>query len=174
MVHTKSLLRTAIRICVDRALAEDLVQETMLKAWRAFEQYESGTNCKAWLFRIMLNLSSKRMQQQRRAPPIVSLDDQPEWKGPGTGPAPLGFTNSNVYAALQAIAEEYRVVLLLGVVEGFSCKEMAGMLAIPMGTVMSRLSRGRAALREQLLRLENQPAGSKIHILGETTGGLTQ
>src|SRR6266702_277409 len=75
MPHAARLLRTALRLTCDRGLAEDLVQEVLLRAWRSFHQFEAGTNCKAWLFRIMLNLLSRRQKQLRSNPHILFLDE---------------------------------------------------------------------------------------------------
>ena len=150
LVHAPALLRTAVRLTGSREAAEDLVQESLLRAWRSFEQFERGTNAKAWLFKIMLNLSNRQWSQMRNLPPTDSIDDVR--KQPATESQPLAHVH--VLAALDELSEEFRVVLVLAVVEGFTCKEIAKMLAIPMGTVMSRLGRARARLREQLQNID--------------------
>ena len=155
MVHSSGLLRTALRLSPDIAAAEDLVQETLLRAWKAFEQFEAGTNCKAWLFRIMLNLFGRARKGNRNNPPIASLDEQPEWNQLSV-PHEDPFKHADLKTALAALPEEHRVVLLLGVVEGFTCKEIATVLSIPIGTVMSRLSRARLGLRTKLSRRQGQ------------------
>ncbi len=146
--HTQALLRTAMRLTNDRGLAEDAVQETLLLAWRSFHQFDLHTNCKAWLFRIMLNLLSKRYRRLQRRPAEIPLDEENAVHSFATeGQALL---RSEILAALDSLSEEHRAVLLLAVVEGFTCKEIAGILNVPIGTVMSRLSRARMALRQFL------------------------
>lgn len=140
----ETLLRAARRITGERSAADDLVQETMLQAWRAFHQFEPGTNCKAWLFRIMINLWSKLRKKQRPHLQAVSLDEVL------AGRESQVQTNLEIRVALDALPEEQRVVLVLGVVEGFTCREIADMLALPIGTVMSRLARGRIKMRAAL------------------------
>jgi len=152
MPHTERLLRAALRITRDRSWAEDIVQETLLRAWRAFEQFERGTNCKAWLFRIMLNLLSERRKKIRAAPTMLSLGESE--RVVQLRIAPPQFTAAEVLSALDRLSEDHRVILILAVVEGFKCKEIAQMCALPIGTVMSRLSRARAELRKLLARPE--------------------
>jgi len=150
------LMRVAVRICGERASAEDLVQETFLRAWRSFEQFETGTNCRAWLFKIMLNLAGKKHLQMRRKPePVQFSPELPEPLNDNT-PCLEGsrFTREEIFSALDAMHQDHRCVLMLAVVEGFTCKEISAMLAIPIGTVMSRLSRARAALRNSLINAE--------------------
>jgi RNA polymerase sigma-70 factor (ECF subfamily) len=148
--HVESLLRAALNFERERARAEDLVQETMLRAWRAFDQFERGTNCKAWLFRIMLNLHSKRRKTSQAKAQEVSLESI-EAKAVVRLPVFRSRpTNLEVISALESLSAEHRTVLILAVVEGFTCKEIAKMCNLPIGTVMSRLSRARAALRESL------------------------
>jgi RNA polymerase sigma-70 factor, ECF subfamily len=149
IVHSSGLLRTALRLSPDTETAEDLVQETLLRAWKAFDQFEAGTNCKAWLFRIMLNLLGRERKSNRNNPPIASLDEQPEWNQLAV-PHEDPLKHADLRTALAALPEEHRVVLLLAVVEGFTCKEIAAVLSIPIGTVMSRLSRARLGLRTKL------------------------
>jgi len=144
MPHTRSLFRVARRLTQDRETAEDLVQETMLSAWRGFGQFQAGTNERAWLFRILINAANARGRKLRAAPVVpISAHDVPV---DATAP-----TAVEVAQALDGVPVEQREVLLLGVVEGFTCLEMAGILSIPIGTVMSRLSRARKALRDQLV-----------------------
>ena len=156
MCHVDALLRVALRMVGNRDSAEDLVQETYLLAWRSFSQFQRGTNCKAWLFRIMLNLSAKKQQQLRRRPQLISLgfDDSDSLHAPPSSKTAQRFTNHEVLAAVDALQQEHRSVLMLSVVEGFTCKEISNILAIPIGTVMSRLSRARAYLRNWLLSSE--------------------
>ena len=142
MPHVSSLLRVARRLSRGRASAEDLVQETMLKAWRARHQFREGTNARAWLFRIMFHQfysegRKVRAELQSIAPPAP---DQT------SGIAEIVDVN----LALEALTPDHRAVLLLAVVEGFTCQEISDILSIPIGTAMSRLSRARQAMRERL------------------------
>ena len=149
MPHTASLLRAAISITRDAAVAEDLVQETLLRAWRFFDRFDQGTNCKAWLFRIMLNLST-RVREKRTAESISSIPlDEAHAEDHAS-------TNGDflqqllIRRAFEALPHDQRTVLHLAIVDGFTCKEIAELLSLPMGTVMSRLSRGRVSLRDHL------------------------
>jgi RNA polymerase sigma-70 factor (ECF subfamily) len=147
MPQSRSLLRVARRLCADLAEAEDLVQETLLLAWRNFHQFRQGTNLRAWVFQILFNSFRARGRRQRIDPAVVSLDSTE------TVASAVDFSvvaSMDVSRALNALPEEQRSVLLLGVVEGFTCREMAAILSLPIGTVMSRLSRARHALRTQL------------------------
>lgn len=150
MPYTESLLRAALRIVRDRAAAEDMVQETLLRAWRAFDQFERGTNCKAWLFRIMLNVSNRNRRKDRTTPSMIPLEGREPPNVIHMHLRPPQLTSIEVLSALDSLSTEHRLVLILAVVEGFTCKEIAGICSLPIGTVMSRLSRGRATLRKTL------------------------
>lgn len=144
MPHARSLLRFALRLTRNPDAAEDLVQETLLSAWRAFHQLETGTNARAWLFRILVHAhygQHRRLQSRLQTVPLPAAV-------PLTGIAET--ERIEVTQALDRLRDEYRSVLLLAVVEGFTCREIAEILSIPMGTVMSRLSRAREAMREAL------------------------
>jgi RNA polymerase sigma-70 factor (ECF subfamily) len=144
MPHLAALLRVARRLTLNPTSAEDLVQETMLLAWRGFRSFQTGTNARAWLFRILFNA----------------------FHGEGRKRAPEGAASTFVNArqqdaveiseALEALPIEQRTVLLLCVVEGFTCREVAGILDLPIGTVMSRLSRARQDLRSSLAPLAKE------------------
>ena len=151
MAHTEALLRAALRITMERAAVEDMVQETLLRAWRAFDQFERGTNCKAWLFRIMLNVSNKNLRKAQARPVLVPLNGNESSTVIPMHARPPQLTAVEVLSALDALSTEHRLVLILAVVEGFTCKEIAGICSLPIGTVMSRLSRGRAELRKILV-----------------------
>jgi len=144
MPHTRSLLRVARRLVSDPATAEDLVQETMFLAWRGFHQFHRDTNIRAWLFRILFNAFHAQGRKLRSAPITVPLEAQE---------LP---TDSRVQAVaeisqvLDELGVEHKTVLLLGVVEGFTCREISDILSVPVGTVMSRLARAREALRNRL------------------------
>jgi RNA polymerase sigma-70 factor, ECF subfamily len=139
MPHTASLLRVARRLTLEFSSAEDLVQETMLSAWRSFHQFQPGTNERAWLFRILINAAHARGRKLRAQPVVEHSAHQPDF-----------VIGVEIAEAFDAISVEHREVLILAVVEGFTCEETAGILEVPIGTVMSRLSRGRLALRERL------------------------
>ncbi|MGB9069943.1 MAG: sigma-70 family RNA polymerase sigma factor [Candidatus Acidiferrales bacterium] len=155
--HSGSLLRVARRLASDPATAEDLVQETFYRAWRSFEQFQTGTNIRAWLFRILFNAFYAQRRQMSATPILVSLETPGVEPGP-TRPTAISFADAaEVSSALDALSSEHRTVLLLAVVEGFTCREMAQILDLPIGTVMSRLSRGRQAMRDRLA-----PAAPKV------------
>lgn len=139
MPHLAALLRVARRLTPEPASAEDLVQETMLLAWRGFRGFQSGTNGRAWLFRIMFNVFHGQSRRELRSPEFSSRDVRPMFQ-----------EAVEIAEALNALPLEQRTVLLLCVVEGFTCREAAGILDLPIGTVMSRLSRARQELRESL------------------------
>ena len=151
MPHSRSLLRVAKQLEVDVPAAEDLVQDTLLRAWRSFSQCRSGTNARAWLFRIMFNVFHEEGRRPRKRPSLVSRD----YSGSdASAQKSSGIAQSDVATLVKGLAElsdEHRAVLMLGVVEGFTCREIAEILAVPIGTVMSRLSRGRQALRARFL-----------------------
>ena len=148
LVHTDALLRMARRSLRCDGLAEDAVQETFLCAWRAFHRFQRHTNCKAWLFRILINgirRNGRRTVPVVGLPPGQSLDNLAAIR-----PHFASSVYSEAIAAINALPEERRIVFLLAEIEGFACKEISSMLAIPIGTVMSRLSRCRAELRSAL------------------------
>ena len=124
--------------------AEDLVQECLLLAWRSFHQLREGSNAKAWLFRILFNCWYAQGRKLRRIPALVPLTTDAGISTPRLDEA------VEVSRALDALQHEHRTALLLGVVEGLTCQEIAKILAVPVGTVMSRLSRARQAMRMRL------------------------
>ena len=162
-MHLRALLRAALRLARDAAVAEDLVQDAMLRAWRHFDRFQPGTNCKAWLFRIMLNCWTTRNQQIRREA-IQFFPEQYAENAAGERRPPTRFTADEIQNSIDLLNEEYRTVLLLFAVEGFSCKEIAEILTIPIGTVMSRLSRARALVKTDLARREARYMKAKARL----------
>jgi RNA polymerase sigma-70 factor, ECF subfamily len=154
MRYSRDLLRTARRLVGDSVSAEDLVQETLLAAWSGFSTFQSGSNLRAWLFRILMNRFYSRGRKSRTLPIIVPLTDIDS-----TPTSASGREFAKLDRAFDELGAEHREVLLLGVVEEFTCREMAEILNVPIGTVMSRLSRARSALRS---RLGVQP-GKKVY-----------
>lgn len=146
LVHAERLLAFAMKCCADPARAEDLVQETLLSAWANFHQFEIGTNCRAWLFKILVNLRNKDANRRRSSPESVRIDDERTEFG---APEKVSDTTA-IRVALDSLSAEHRDILRLGVLEGFSIEELSDQLSIPPGTVMSRLSRARARLRAML------------------------
>jgi RNA polymerase sigma-70 factor (ECF subfamily) len=143
MPESPRLLRFARRLTGDIPGAEDLVQETLLNAWRSFRQFRDGTSPRAWLYRILVNSFYEHGRKTRIAP--VSLDDRIP-----AGANSTAIERLEINQALDSLPLEYRTVLLLGVVEGFTCREISEILSVPIGTVMSRMSRARQSLREKL------------------------
>lgn len=154
--HAASLLRYAMHIVGgNKGEAEDLVQETLLAAWRNFSQFEAGTNCKAWLFRILINFRHKQFRSaNRKAEEALGEEEQNLSR-----PENISRT-AEIRAAFRKLSPEHREVMQLAVVEGFEIREVSEMLKIPAGTVMSRISRARAQLRTilQPVRLSGKEA----------------
>ena len=163
LVHTRALLRAAMRLARDVSLAEDLVQDAMLRAWRHFDRFQPGTNCKAWLFRIMLNCWTTRNQQIRKEA-IQFFPEQYAENATGERRPATRFTAEEIQNSIDQLNEEYRTVLILFAVEGFSCKETAEILGIPIGTVMSRLSRARTLVKNDLAKRETRYMKAKARI----------
>ena len=164
MQYAPQLFSTALRMTRSRSDAEDLVQETYIKGWRSFHTFQEGTNLRAWLFRIMTNTYINKYNAQKRKGTEVELDDVEElflYKRLGSiDQSQLSssaedqmldlFTDDEVKNALESLPDDFRMPVLLSDVDGFSYKEIAEMLEIPIGTVMSRLHRGRKAMQKML------------------------
>jgi RNA polymerase sigma-70 factor (ECF subfamily) len=144
------LYRTAARVLGDRSEAEDLVQEAYLQAWKSFHRFEAGTNCRAWLFKILFHVIHHHRRKWFNIKLIKESDAILEEVLTYEPPIPEHITDEDILLALDKVPEEFREVLLLSDVQEFSYKEIADTLQIPIGTVMSRLSRGRKVLRTQL------------------------
>jgi len=164
MEYMPQLYGAAMRMTRNPADAEDLVQETYLKAYRGFGGFQQGTNLKAWLYRILTNTFINSYRSKKRRPDETELDEVEDLylyrRLGGLEAAQAGrsaedelmdwFTDTEVKDALEALPEQFRMAVLLADVDGFSYKEIAEILDIPIGTVMSRLHRGRKSLQKQL------------------------
>jgi RNA polymerase sigma-70 factor (ECF subfamily) len=164
MPFMDSLYGAALRLTRNPSDAEDLVQETYLKAYRGFGGFQEGTNLRAWLYRILTNTFINNYRAKKRRPDETDLDETEDLylyrKLGGLEAAMAGrsaedelmdlFSDAEVKEAVEALPEQFRMAVLLADVEGFSYKEIAEILDIPIGTVMSRLHRGRKALQRRL------------------------
>jgi RNA polymerase sigma-70 factor, ECF subfamily len=164
MEYMGSLYTAALRMTRNPADAEDLVQETYLKAYRAFGGFTEGTNLKAWLYRILTNTFINSYRSRKRRPEQTELDEVEDLylyrRLGGLEAVAAGrsaeeevldhFTETEVKEAVEALPEQFRLAVLLADVEGFSYKEIAEILDVPIGTVMSRLHRGRKSLQKTL------------------------
>jgi RNA polymerase sigma-70 factor (ECF subfamily) len=156
MPHADRLFRLAMWLERNRAEAEDLVQETLMQALQSFHRYKAGTNCRAWLVTILHHVRSNRRRASGRLTLVADVDDRIVSTVPSVPPIPEHLTDDDVLAALRAIPEPYQHVIVLCDVEELTYKEIAEALDIPMGTVMSRLHRGRTLLRAQFAQGEQQ------------------
>jgi len=148
--HVDRLFRLAVWFERNRHEAEDLVQETMMQALQSFHRFQPGTNCRAWLVTILQHVRSNRRRARSRSPLVDDPDDRIAHTIPFVPPVPQQLTDDDVLNALRRIPAPFQEVIVLCDVEGLTYKEMAEALAIPLGTVMSRLHRGRALLRSEL------------------------
>jgi RNA polymerase sigma-70 factor, ECF subfamily len=150
--HTGDLFRTALALLGNRAEAEDAVQDCMLQAWKSFHRFQPGTNCRAWLYKILFHVVSHHRRRTRRL--VLGEDPQIlEETLQASPPIPETLTDEDVLAAIQKMPAQYSEVVLLADVHEFTYKEIQETLGIPIGTVMSRLSRARDHLRRQLSML---------------------
>jgi len=149
LVHLDGVFRLALWLTGNRAEAEDVVQETFSQALQSFHRFEPGTNARAWLFAIMRNVRSNRQRAFRRAPPLSDLSEQLD-RIPAAEQTPQNVTEPELLDALGELPTGFQEVVLLCDVEELSYKEIARVLDIPMGTVMSRLHRARRLLRRAL------------------------
>ena len=150
MPHLQDIFRTAARVVGGRQRAEDVVQEVYLEAWKSFGRFQPGTNCRAWLYKILFHCVSHHRRKWFRFGAPKETEDLVEANVVYTPAVPQHLTDEDILAALDGIPEDFRAVVLLVDVEEFSYSEAAGILSVPTGTVMSRLSRGRKLLRESL------------------------
>lgn len=149
--HMNDIYRTAVRMTMSQTDAEDLVQEVFMQAWKSFAQYQVGTNCRAWLYKILFNkLDHHRRKKYTMAKYIREADETVMMMAPYNAPISENLSDTAIINALDKLQEHYREVVLLADVHEFSYKEVAEVLDIPIGTVMSRLNRGRAQLRQTL------------------------
>ncbi len=176
MEYMPALYTAALRMTRNPSDADDLVQETYLRAYRAYGTFQEGTNLRAWLYRILTNTFINSYRAKKRRPEVSDVEDIEdlylyrrvgEFAVQGTGRSAEEelmdhFTEGDIKDAIEALPEQFRVAVLLSDVEGFSYKEIADILDVPIGTVMSRLHRGRRALQKALAEF-----GSERGLVGE-------
>jgi RNA polymerase sigma-70 factor (ECF subfamily) len=164
MEYAPQLFSAALRMARNSADAEDLVQETYLKAYRAYETFEAGTNLKAWLYRILTNTYINKYRRDSRRPNETDLGEVEDlylYRRLGSEQSADaarsvedlvldGLVESDIKHAVESLPENFRIPVLLADLEGFAYKEIAEILDVPIGTVMSRLHRGRKALQRAL------------------------
>jgi len=163
LVHIDSVYNVALRMTRNKSDAEDLVQETYLKAFRFFAKFQAGTNCKAWLLKILTNLFNNKYRQRIKEPPQVSYDEieedflysrlLKETLEPNENPEQILFSRiveDDVKKVMDNLPEEFRMVVILSFIEDCSYKEIAEIMDTNIGTVKSRLHRGRTMLQKAL------------------------
>ncbi len=158
--HLDAIYNYALKFAANSDDAEDLVQDTMVKAYRFFDSYEMGTNARGWLFRILKNSYINQYRKESRQPQKVDYDEiEPFYESIRSVQSGTTDMESQLYsqmmdddmtAALGKLPEDFRTVVLLCDVEGFSYEEIANMMDVPIGTIRSRLHRGRNLLKEEL------------------------
>jgi RNA polymerase sigma-70 factor (ECF subfamily) len=176
-----SLYAGALRMTRNPADAEDLVQETMLRAYRSFDRFEPGTNLKAWLFRILTNAYINVYRKRQREPQKVSQEDiedfdlyqelkdhDPQFSATPESIVLDSLVDSDITDAIDDLPEQFRLAVVLSDLEGFTYAEMAEIMDVPMGTVMSRLHRGRKALQKRLWDLARDRGIVRTATAGDT------
>ena len=153
MQHINEIYRAAIRLTRDASEADDLVQETYMQAWKSFDRYEPGTNCRAWLYKILFNKFDHHRRKKYTQAKYFQQTDEIVFANSACKPSVPGhLTDIEVITVLDRLSAYYRSVVLLADVHEFNYKEVAQILNIPIGTVMSRLSRARTQLKKSLVR----------------------
>jgi RNA polymerase sigma-70 factor (ECF subfamily) len=160
MPHVDRLFRHAMWLERNREEAEDLVQETLTQALQSFHRFTPGTNCRAWLVSILQHVRSNRLRRRGRVIVDSSIEERVTSIMPFVPPIPDHLTDEDMLQALRQIPEPYQAVILLCDVEEMTYKEIAAALSVPIGTVMSRLHRGRELLRIELIRRGAGPAAA--------------
>lgn len=174
-VHLDALYRTALRMTKNTADAEDLVQDACLKAYRYYDRFEEGSNLRAWLFKIQTNLFINRYRKQSKAPTHLDYDDLAEYQlygqmvesglvTQGRSPEKDLFDRvlgTDITKAIDDLPDDFRIVVVMAFVEGLSYEEIATALDLPMGTVKSRLFRGRKLLQKALYQYAVNPGGNE-------------
>jgi RNA polymerase sigma-70 factor (ECF subfamily) len=150
MPHMNDIYRAAARMLGDGTGAGDVVQDVYLQAWKSFNQFELGTNCRAWLFKILFHTLHHYRRKWLNLRMVKEGDEILEQTPAAGPPLPEHITDEALLAALAEIPQDFRAVVMLVDVEEFSYKEAAGILNVPIGTIMSRISRARRLLREKL------------------------
>ena len=182
MPYMSALYAAALRMTRNPSDAEDLVQETYLRAYRGFEGFREGTNLKAWLYKILTNTYINAYRAKRRRPDQVDLDEVEDFylfrrlggleAADATRTAETevldAIPDAEVKEALESLPEQFRMAVILADIEGFSYKEIAEILEVPIGTVMSRIHRGRKQLQKKLWEYAQE---HNIRPRAETTTG---
>lgn len=160
VIHLDAIYNFAFHFTSDPYEAEDLVQDSMMKAYRYFDRFENGTNGKAWVYSIMKNSFINKYRKQMKQPARVSFDEELEYSAAGgtsdsTPPIPddhrpTNLIDDHVFSALNDLPEIFRLPILLCDMENYTYEEIANMLDLPIGTVRSRLHRGRNLLKNRL------------------------
>ncbi len=185
--HVDALYGTAMRLTKNEGDAEDLIQETLLKAYRYFHKYELGTNCKAWLFKIMHNTFINRYRKAQKRKEFLVDDDfrplQERAVAPDTNELHQFFGDQDnmfhkifgdeVKAALEDIPVDFRMVVLLADLQDFAYKDIAEIMDCPIGTVMSRLYRGRRMLQANLVEYAVERGYIDPDAIGDSEDKLT-
>ena len=166
--HLDDLYRTATRLVADSTKADDVVQDVYLQAWKSFDRFEVGTNCRAWLYKILFHVVHHHRRKWFNARMVKDSVEILDHVAVSSEPIPEHLTDEEILCALDRVPQDVRAVVLLVDVDEFSYKEASGILNVPIGTVMSRLSRGRKLLREQLAETAQSYGIGKGKLEGRT------
>jgi RNA polymerase sigma-70 factor, ECF subfamily len=166
--HLNDLYRTATRLLADSTKADDVVQDVYLQAWKSFDRFEVGTNCRAWLYKILFHVMHHHRRKWFNVRMVKESEEVVERAVAYAPPIREHLTDEEILAALDHVPQDFRAVVLLVDVEEFSYKEASGILGVPIGTVMSRLSRARKLLREQLENMAQSYGIGRAKLEGRT------
>ena len=166
--HLDDLYRTATRLLADSTKADDVVQDVYLQAWKSFDRFEVGTNCRAWLYKILFHVVHHHRRKWFNVRMVKDSEEILDQVAVSSDPILEHLTDEEILCALDRVPHDFRAVVLLVDVDEFSYKEASAILNVPIGTVMSRLSRGRKLLREQLAETAQSYGIGKGKLEGRT------